>query len=42
MCEMMKKLTKINLEQISFWLLCAIVMLFTVIRWRVESKYDAE
>ena len=25
MCEMMKKLTKINLEQISFWLLCAIV-----------------
>lgn len=24
------------------WLLCAIVMVFTVIRWRVENKYDAE
>jgi len=24
------------------WLLCAIVMTFTVIRWRVESKYSVE
>lgn len=24
------------------WLLCAIVMVFTLIRWRVESKYDVE
>ena len=24
------------------WLLCAIVMIFTVIRWRTESKFDAE
>ena len=24
------------------WLLCAIVMIFTVIRWRVESKYSVE
>jgi multiple sugar transport system permease protein len=24
------------------WLLCAIVMFFTVIRWRVESKYSVE
>lgn len=24
------------------WLLCAIVMIFTIIRWRTESKFDAE
>ena len=24
------------------WLLCAIVMIFTLIRWRVESKYSVE
>ncbi len=24
------------------WLLCAIVMVFTVIRWRTESKFSAE
>ena len=24
------------------WLLCAIVMVFTVIRWQVEKSFDAE